>query len=340
MKRIMLLACCLMTTLLFARNYQPLVLTVSKTQKNCYRTINDAINAAPAHAAAPVFIYIKNGIYNEKVLIDRPFIKLVGEDRDSTRILYAEINREPRMQDASGKPEIPGVIIIKENADDCTIARLTVSNDYGPTRDVNTVQQTTVFGQATRTIIADCNIFSDGNNCISLWNSCGGFYYLADCFCSSPGFDSISPRGWCFMTRCKIYGGGGAMLWHDGRCSEDAKLVIKDSFFDGRCPTVLGRYHRNSQFFLIDCSCSSKIIDHPVTYAYSDQVLDTISLGNRVYFYNFKRKGGNYPWMMNNLEESKQKPAPEEVTVQWTFRNEWNPESEIEQLKATIKKLR
>ena len=44
--------------------------------------------------------------------------------------------------------------------------------------------------------------------------------------------------------------------------------------------------------------------------------------------------------MMNNLEESKQKPAPEEVTVQWTFRNEWNPESEIEQLKATIKKLR
>ncbi len=339
-KQIFTLIFIFIVTTIFAQNHKPLILPVSKTQKKCYNSINEAIHAAPEHATHPIIIFIKNGIYNEKVLIDRPYIYLVGEDRDSTRIIFAELNGKQQIKEIYGKPVHSGTIYLNENANNCIITRLTAYNNYGSTVESTTAHQMTIYGEATRTIIFNCNIFSDGNDDVSLWKKDGGYYYHADSYFRCPGVDFVCPRGWCYATRCRFYGDGRALIWHDGRCSEDAKFVIKDSYFDSKSPVTLGRYHHNSQFFLINDSCSNKIIDHPIGYAYSDKVLDTISLGNRVYFYNFKRQKGNFAWMKNNLEESKQKPAPEDITPQWTFHNEWDPEAEIKQLKIYMKNLK
>ena len=46
-------------------------------------SIQQAIDNAPEHPTAPYKILVKKGLYHEKVIIDRPNIVLVGENRDS-----------------------------------------------------------------------------------------------------------------------------------------------------------------------------------------------------------------------------------------------------------------
>ena len=71
-------------------------------------------------------------------------------------------------------------------------------------------------------------------------------------------------------------GDSRAIIWHDGRGNKDRKLVIKDSYFDAKSPTLLGRYHHDSQFFLLNCRLSKQILDTNISYAYSDKVLDRL----------------------------------------------------------------
>ena len=55
-----------------------------------YRTIQDAIDAAPASRIAPWLIFVKNGEYEELVTIpqNKPFIHLIGQDKEKTIIKY------------------------------------------------------------------------------------------------------------------------------------------------------------------------------------------------------------------------------------------------------------
>lgn len=297
------------------------------------KSIQAAIEAAPLKPAKPYVILIKNGIYNEKVIIDKPNIILVGENRDSTRLVYAELASKRTVKEYNGKPVGNGVIVLLQGADDCIISGLTVYNNYGTTVEQTTAHQMSIYGQATRTIVINCNVWADGNDALSLWAPQGeGMYYHADLNLRCWGVDFLCPRGWCYATRCTFYGDGHALIWHDGRGNYDKKLVITNSHFDSKTPVVLGRYHHDSQFFLVNCTMSDKIIDHPIAYAYTDKVLDSCPWGNRVYMYNIKRKGGNFKWMENNLTKAKGSPKPEEITARWTFANAWDPEARIKLL--------
>ena len=241
--------------------------------------------------------------------------------------------RRQVMSKYKGKPVGNGVIVLQEGANDCIISNLTVYNNYGSTIEPTTAHQMAIFGRATRTIVINCNVWADGNDALSLWAEGGeGMYYHADLFLRCPGVDFLCPRGWCYATRCRFYGDGRALIWHDGRGNYDKKLVITDSHFDSKSPVTLGRYHHDSQFFLINCTMSDKIIDHPIGYAYTDQVLDPCPWGQRVYIYNVHRRGGDFNWMRNNLDEAKGAPRPEQITPKWTFDGRWDPEARIDSL--------
>ncbi|MEA5128481.1 MAG: pectate lyase [Proteiniphilum sp.] len=297
------------------------------------QSIQKAIEGAPEVPKNPYVILVKNGIYNEKVIIDKPNIVLVGENRDSTRIIHAELSGKLTIEEYKGNRVGNGVIVLMEGADDCIISGITVYNNYGSTVEPTTAHQMSIFGRATRTIVINCNVWADGNDALALWAPDGdGMYYHADLDLRCPGVDFLCPRGWCYATRCTFYGDGRALIWHDGRGDYSKKLVITDSHFDSESPVTLGRYHHDAQFFLLNCTMSDKIIDHPIGYAYSDKVLDLCPWGQRVYMYNVKREGGNFDWMENNLEKSKDSPKPEEITALWTFGNVWDPEAKIESL--------
>lgn len=315
----------LTANLLTAQHYQA---TVSPGER-----IQDAIEAAPASPEAPYVIFIRNGIYNEKVIIDKPNIVLLGEERDSTRIIFAELASKRAITEYKGQRVGNGVVVLLDSANDCIISRLTVYNNYGSTVEKTTSHQMAIYGTATRTIIINCNIWADGNDALSLWARNGnGMYYHADLDLRCPGVDFLCPRGWCYATRCSFYGDGRALIWHDGRGNYDKKLVITDSHFDSKSPVTLGRYHHDAQFFLLNCTMTDKIIDHPIGYAYTDQVLDPCPWGQRVYMYNVKREGGNFEWMKNNLDNAKGSPKPADITARWTFGGAWDPEARVQSL--------
>jgi len=277
-------------------------------------SIQKAIEQAPQQAKEPYKILITKGEYHEKVIIDRPNIVLVGEQRDSTVLILAETAKTQTIREYHGKPVGNGVIVLQEGADDCLISGLTVYNNYGTTVENTTTHQMAIFGRATRTIVINCNVWADGNDALSLWaRDSGGMYYHADLNLRCPGVDFLCPRGWCYATRCHFYGDGRAIIWHDGRGDKQKKLVITNSTFDAKRPTPLGRYHHDSQFFLINCQLSKQIMDANISYAYTDKVLDPCPWGQRVYFYNCTREGGHGLWMNDNLQEAE--GAPQYYTV-------------------------
>ncbi len=301
-------------------------LVVAGNGSGDYTTIQAAIDAAPANATRPFVILVKNGTYHEKIFIDKPFITLIGEDRDSTRIIYAEL-RSNWLRDHPDDDWGSAVVNIGNNANDLTLANLTVYNNYGALYG-NHDHQFAVRGfEATRIIIINCNIKADGGDTLSLWNRITGMYYHADCYFEG-WVDYVCPRGWCYITNCRFFGYNtpSASIWHDGSTDIDQKLVIRNSSFDGVPEFPLGRNHRDAQFYLLDCKFSENMANRPI-YQAKDSA--AYKWGQRYYFYNNHRQGGDFSWYADNLQEAKGSPAPEDITPTWTFQHKWDPEKNI-----------
>lgn len=303
-------------------------------------SIQAAIEQAPEKPTEPFKIFIRKGTYHQYVNIDRPNIVLVGEDREETILIQTEED-EPQM--GEGKRSRNGLVLqLQKEADDCVISGLTLYNHYDiartPVEQPHQVpHRMTIRGAATRTIIINCHIWSDGNDALSLWASgSSGMYYHADLSLRCPGVDFICPRGWCYATRCQFYGDSRAMLWHDGRGGKSKKFVITHSSFDAKTPTLLGRYHHDAQFYLIHCKLSKNVLNGNIQYAYSDKVLDACSWGQRIYYYGCEREGGHSGWLNNNLHEAAQAPNVDDITAQWTFDEQWDPEKRIRELWSVL----
>ena len=205
-----------------------------------YSSIQQAVDAVPLNPLRRYTILIKNGIYNEKIFFEKSFITLIGESRDSTKIVYAELrgNWKATHPDDWGA----AVINIKNGATDLIFKNLTVHNNYGSLYG-NTDHQFAIRGGGNRIIIVDCNIISDGGDALSLWNKVNGMYYHKNCY--FEGYvDYVCPRGWCYITDSKFYGHNkNASIWHDGSNDEDQKFIIRNSSFDGVPGFALGRFH-------------------------------------------------------------------------------------------------
>lgn len=302
------------------------------------QSIQDAIEKAPADTAKQWKILIRKGIYHQKVIIDRPNIVLVGEDRDSTMLVVAETSQTISIKEWKGQKVGMGAVVLLDGADDAVISGLTIYNNYGSTVEPTTVHQMAVYGRATRTILINCNVWADGNDALSLWaEGASGMYYHADLDLRCPGVDFLCPRGWCYATRCKFYGDSRAMIWHDGRGDKSKKLVITDSYFDAKTPTLLGRYHHDHQFYLLRCRLSANVLNENIHYAYSDKVLDPCPWGLRTYYYDCHRDGGDSGWLKNNLDDAEGKPSPGIIDAKWTFNNRWDPEAKIQMLWPLLK---
>lgn len=305
--------------------------------------IQDAIEKAPLKPVRPFKIFIRKGLYQQKVIIDRPNIVLVGEDRDSTCIVLAETEDTRIVKEYHGQPVHHGVVVLQEGADDCVISGLTIYNNYGTVVEPgNTKHQMAVYGRGTRTIVINSNIWADGNDALSLWAREGGMYYHADLYLRCPGVDFLCPRGWCYATRCRLYGDGRALIWHDGRGNKDQKLVITNSRFDAKRPTPLGRYHHDSQFYIVNCKLSENILDQNIEHAYKGRTaeemakegkkLDPCPWGQRTYYYGNRREGGHSGWLKDNLKTAPGSPEFYMITALWTFDGKWDPEQYIREL--------
>jgi pectinesterase len=147
-------------------------------------------------------------------------------------------------------------------------------------------------------------------------------FYFRDCIIEG-GVDLYCPRGWAWAENCVFFAHAGtAILWHDGSAHEASKTVLKNCSFDGYDGFYLGRYHRDAQFFLLDCRFSSNMANREI---YRVPTENTIRWGHRVYYWGCERTGGNYPWFSNRLPQSLESS---DITVAWLFEGKWRPDRE------------
>jgi pectinesterase len=103
---------------------------------------------------------------------------------------------------------------------------------------------------------------------------------------------------------------------------------------------VLARHHQEAQFYLLDCTFSKSMTDKPpkrVIYPIGDKPateddikknaeLDKTNLwGERAFFHNCHRDGGDYTWHADNLSTASGAPTADQITAAWTFRGTWDP---------------
>lgn len=296
-------------------------ITVAQDSSGDFQTINAAVESLPMFNYERVVIYIKNGIYNEKFRLTQDFVTLKGENRDSTIIKYNQLRTDwLENEDPIG----PGVINIY--ADDIIFDNLTIENtqpQIGP-------HAFAIYGFGTRTIITNCNVLSKGGDTVSLWDYKTGMYYHADCTFQGS-VDFVCPRGWCFIKDCNFYELlKTAAIWHAGGYDENQKFVLKNCSFDGIEGFQLGRHHYEAQFYLLNCNFSKNMSDTPiyrVTYPDHPEKDRPFNWGERYYYYNCHREGGDYSWFKNNLNTAGNALDIADITPSWTFNNKWNPES-------------
>ena len=311
-------------------------ITVDAAGSGDYKTIQGAINSLPDSSKAIRTIFIKKGTYAEKIYIEKANIIFEGEERETT-IIIASIARD---EWRCGHSDDWGVATINVGANDITLKDLTITNNFGfefkektiwcaSDTSLNKMKQLRKDGHqmalrtmnmATRMKAVNCHFKAFGGDTVSPWEVFNGMWYFKDCIMEG-GVDFYCPRGWAWAENCEfITHTGTAAIWHDGSGNIDSKTVLVNCKFKGYDGFMLGRYHREAQFFLINCEFASNMKDTPI---YRVPTGNTINWGERIYYYNCRREGGqDYKWYSNNLPGGLKE---NDITVKWVFGNRWNP---------------
>jgi Glycosyl hydrolases family 43/Pectinesterase/Beta xylosidase C-terminal Concanavalin A-like domain len=296
-------------------------LIVAQDGSGDFRTIQEAVDAIPSDNEDNQIILIRNGVYREKVLIAKSYVSLVGEDREQTRIEFAELRRNWRAK----HPDDYGaaVINIADNATDVIIANLTVLNDYGR-KFGDHDHQFAIRGmeRSNRIAVLHANVIADGGDTFSPWNAESGLSYATDSYFEGH-VDFVCPRGWSYITNSRFFAHNeSAAIWHDGSRDRDQKLVVRHSRFDGIPNFPLGRNHRDAQFYVLDSEFSPNLADRAI---YPAAAPDPRYWGERYYYASARAEGGKYTWLADNLEAAEGAPRDEEITAEWTFGGRWDP---------------
>ena len=314
----------------------PKRITVAADGSGDYRTVQGALNSLPDSSSTARLIYIKKGVYQEKVYIEKGNIIFQGEDREKT-IIVAGIARD---EWRCGHTDDWGVATINVGASDITFKDLTITNNFGfdyKERTIWCASDTSqskekklrkdghqmalrTMNMATRMKAINVRFRAFGGDTVSPWEIFNGMWYFKDCIMEG-GVDFYCPRGWAWAENCEfITHTGPAAIWHDGSGNENSKTVLVNCRFTGYDGFLLGRYHRDAQFYLVNCSFAKNMRDSAI---YLVPTNNKILWGKRIYYSNCHREGGNdFNWYSDNLPAGLK---ASDISVNWVFGNRWNP---------------
>jgi len=158
---------------------KPFDLIVDGNGNGNFKSIQSALDSPGKTERTTIFV--RNGLYSEKVFIKKSHLVIVGETRDSTRIVFPEL-RENWTRDHDGSDSGAAVVNIDTGITDIVLANLTVYNNYGSLYGAFNKHQFALYGRGSRIILLRCNIVSDGGDALSLWDRQDGMYYHENCY--------------------------------------------------------------------------------------------------------------------------------------------------------------
>ena len=163
----------------------------------------------------------------------------------------------------------------------------------------------------------NCTFRALGGDTVSPWNTADGMYFFQNCTMEGD-VDFYCPRGWSWAENCRfVCHNPNAAIWHDGTGNESAKTVLKNCSFTGDSGYALGRYHRDAQFYLLDCQFSADMADRPIYKVKKDTALQW---PERIFYHNCHRTGGDFGWHRDNVPDS----LAQKITWDWTFEKKWS----------------
>jgi pectinesterase len=172
--------------------------TVAKDGSGNYKTVQNALDAVPLKNGKPLTIFIKNGIYREKLFLDssKHFVTLIGEDKFNTILTY---------KDHTGKLSPKGDTIntrtswsFKIVADNFTAENITFQNDAGFTAG----QAVAVESNGDKAIFKNCRFI--GNQDVLFTNNNKSRQYYEDCYIEGTT-DFIFGSATVWFEKCHIH---------------------------------------------------------------------------------------------------------------------------------------
>ena len=173
-------------------------ITVAQDGTGNYKTVQEALNTVPNNNKSRIVIYVKNGIYKEKLHLDttKNFVELVGESKFNTILTY---------DDHTGKVSPKGDSIntrtsysLQVKADNFIAHNITFRNDAGFTAG----QAVAVEVQGDKAVFIDCRFI--GNQDILFLNSEKSRQYYKDCYIEGTT-DFIFGAATAWFEDCHIY---------------------------------------------------------------------------------------------------------------------------------------
>ena len=140
-----------------------------------YKTIASAINSVSKDNKDRVNIYVKNGTYKEKLIIEKPYVSLIGEDSKKTILTYDAANGtiNPATTDKTYGTSGSASVTIKSKSVGFTAENLTIENAFKET-GANNEQAVALNNQADQSIFVNCRFIGNQDT------------LLADASSSSP----------------------------------------------------------------------------------------------------------------------------------------------------------
>jgi pectinesterase len=323
---------CLVLVLNVSLAQKPIV--VDQTGKGNFTTIAAAIASLTDSSSLPRTILIRKGTYREKLFIAKHNIVLKGEEREKTIITQAIARDAWRCE----HPDDWGVATVNVDGNDISFRDLTIQNSFGFDHKKDTIiscpadtskkrlvtkmshQMALRTMRATRLSAINCHFIAFGGDTVSPWNVEEGLFYFKDCKMEG-GVDFYCPRGWAYAENCQFVSHTGtAAIWHDGSVKRDSKTILKNCSFEGFDGFNLGRYHKDAQFYLLNCRFPKNMADRDI---YLVPTTNVIQWGRRIYYDNCHRDGGDYAWFQDNLQTAEGAPPAEKITAAWVFGNRW-----------------
>jgi pectinesterase len=177
---------------------QPVKKIVDANGKGNFKTIQAAFDDIPLNNKRPVTVYIRNGIYKEKLHLDssKNFVTVIGEDKFNTILTY---------DDHTGKLSPKGDTINTRTswsfmirADNFTAKNITFQNDAG----FNAGQAVAVESDGDKAIFKNCRFI--GNQDVLFTNSDRSRQYYENCYIEGTT-DFIFGSSTVWFEQCHIH---------------------------------------------------------------------------------------------------------------------------------------
>ncbi len=122
-----------------------------------YKKVQDAIDAVPADNASTKVIFVRNGEYNEQVVVNSKNVSLIGEDSKKTHIYFAscEANKTTASTTSSRY-----AFAVNKGADNFTAENICMENSYEYTGKLGNESAEAFYSEAKNTMLVGVRLES------------------------------------------------------------------------------------------------------------------------------------------------------------------------------------